>query len=142
MSTLHPVQFTATPFAQMPFSQMDEWQRTATSWTVTLQYPDLRAGANGRPRKPQTARFDFWQGPAFTLPPTLADVLPCLFSDADAADSTFEDFCDDFGYDTDSRRAEHTYRLCQQTAIRLRHLFGSDFEAVRQYAADLEDAAS
>lgn len=55
--------------------------------------------------------------------PTLADVFCSLLSDADCGDRTFEDFCSDFGYDTDSRRAENTWRACVDTSIRLRTYF-------------------
>lgn len=40
-------------------------------------------------------------------PPTAYDVLACL-QKYDVGD--FEDFCSDFGYDTDSRKAEKTYK--------------------------------
>lgn len=40
-------------------------------------------------------------------PPTAYDVLACLQK---YEIGSFEDFCGDFGYDTDSRRAEKTYK--------------------------------
>jgi hypothetical protein len=49
----------------------------------------------------------FSQGPAIEREPTVEDVLDCLASDAGCA-STFEDWCADFGYDSDSRKAEQT----------------------------------
>lgn len=48
-------------------------------------------------------------------PPGLADVLSCLMSDACGAEDTFEGWCGDFGYDTDSRKALATYLACQET---------------------------
>jgi len=39
--------------------------------------------------------------------PTAYDVLTCLTK---SDPGTFENFCDDFGYDTDSRSAEKTYK--------------------------------
>lgn len=41
------------------------------------------------------------------IPPTAYDVLTCLTK---YDPGTFEEFCSDFGYDTDSRRAERTYK--------------------------------
>lgn len=44
--------------------------------------------------------------------PTTYDVLTCL-QKHDVG--TFEDFCDEFGYDTDSRKAEKTYQaVCEE----------------------------
>lgn len=58
--------------------------------------------------------------------PDLANVLDCLRSDASSIDDarSFEDWASNFGYDTDSRKAEKTYRACQDSAQALRHLLG------------------
>lgn len=61
--------------------------------------------------------------------PTLDMVLSSLASDANAylnADG-FEGFCEDFGYDTDSRAAERTYNACKDVFLELTKLFGGDF---------------
>lgn len=42
-------------------------------------------------------------------PPTVADVLYCLMSEANAVHMTFEEWCSDFGYDSDSRKAERVF---------------------------------
>lgn len=53
--------------------------------------------------------------------PTMYDVLACLTK---SDPGTFEDFCDEFGYDTDSRRAERTYKaVCKEYAA-VERLFG------------------
>lgn len=58
-------------------------------------------------------------------PPTTEDVLDSLRSDAESvAWSTFEDWCLELGYDTDSRRAERSYHACQENAQRLRLFLG------------------
>lgn len=62
-------------------------------------------------------------------PPTAADVLSSLCSDARSADRvTFEDWCSEFGYDTDSRRAEKTYLACVEINAKLHALLGEDFD--------------
>ena len=53
--------------------------------------------------------------------PTMYDVLPCL-EKSDVG--TFEDFCDEFGYDTDSRRAERTYNAVRKEYAAVERLFG------------------
>ena len=59
--------------------------------------------------------------------PEIADVLYCLLSDALYGQDTFEDFCYNYGYDTDSRKALEIYLVCQKTEKDLRKLLGNDF---------------
>jgi hypothetical protein len=59
--------------------------------------------------------------------PTAPEVLDCLASDASSVvDASFEDWCSEYGYDTDSRKAEQTYKTIRRQARRLRDLFSSD----------------
>lgn len=54
-----------------------------------------------------------------TLPniPAIADVLACLVLDSQGVmdGKTFEEFADDLGYDTDSRKAERIFQACRNT---------------------------
>jgi len=60
------------------------------------------------------------------LPDTL-DVFYSLVMDASVLDSgSFESWAGDFGYDTDSRSAEATYRACLDTALKLRAVIGDE----------------
>lgn len=69
------------------------------------------------------------EGDVYPLPPTKVNYLECLQSDARAGEHLlFEDFCSEFGCDTDSRASERVWRLCQETRGKLQHLFGADFE--------------
>jgi hypothetical protein len=57
-------------------------------------------------------------------PPKFADVLHCLLLDGQAIEAgSFEDWASDFGYDTDSRRAEDIYRACLEMGRELRSMF-------------------
>lgn len=60
------------------------------------------------------------------IPPTLRDVLSCLRSDAQTVEhgQTFEEWCEDLGYDTDSRRAHRSYGECIQSRHRLMSMIG------------------
>lgn len=61
------------------------------------------------------------------VPPTEADVLQSLALDVDAMDyPSFEAWAGEFGYDTDSRRAEATYRDCLAIGLALRSLIGDE----------------
>lgn len=59
--------------------------------------------------------FEFGQSEAAgSEEPTMYDVLACLTK---YDPGTFENFCGDYGYDTDSRKAEKTYKaVCREFA--------------------------
>jgi hypothetical protein len=63
---------------------------------------------------------DFHQGEGITKDPTAYDVLYCLIADASGIDSGFEDWAREFGYDTDSRKAEGIYKTIQDNTKKLR----------------------
>jgi hypothetical protein len=81
---------------------------------------------NGYPAKP----FDYHSGVVKRpgtkkIEPNPVDVLYSLAADANALDyATFEDWAQDFGYDTDSRSAEKVYRACLEITLRLRSDLG------------------
>jgi len=60
--------------------------------------------------------------------PKVADVLDCLSSDASGFENarSFEDWCSEYGYDTDSRKAEKTFKTVEHQAKRLSNFLGSD----------------
>lgn len=71
--------------------------------------------------------------------PTADEVLDCLASDASSienANNNFEAFCDDYGYDIDSRKAEKTFNACARQAQRLNKFLGEDY--YRQLLWDVE----
>lgn len=75
-----------------------------------------------------------WKLPA----PDVCDVLYSLASDADAIDcATFEEWASNYGYDTDSRKAEGIYRACLEIALKLRAGLGEDgLQAIRDACQD------
>jgi hypothetical protein len=59
--------------------------------------------------------------------PALLDVLYSLTLDSDAITSGgFEEWAKDYGYDTDSRKAEAIYRQCIEIGLKLQHMIGAD----------------
>lgn len=58
--------------------------------------------------------------------PSVADVLSCLLTDSVACEQSFEDWCSDFGADTDSRKAFNTYEVCQQNGDKIMKLLGKE----------------
>lgn len=55
--------------------------------------------------------------------PTPYDLLACLTK---YDPGTFKEFCSEFGYDTDSRKAEKTYFAVQEEYSKVRKLFSPD----------------
>ena len=53
-------------------------------------------------------------------------VLYCFISDAVAAKESFEDFCNEMGYDTDSRKAEKIYKECEKSLVKLQKIYSGD----------------
>lgn len=90
------------------------------SWTVTLKF-------EGR-----EMRVPFYTGSALRDPPTAADVLRCIASDASSADDarSFGEWAADYGYSEESRDALRTYRACESLAKQLRALLGDRYEGV------------
>lgn len=60
--------------------------------------------------------------------PIASEVLDCLAMDAAGIENSgdFTDWCNEYGYDTDSRKAERTFKLIQKQADQLRRLLGDD----------------
>ena len=98
---------------------------------VPDHWPQGTWGINVRLRyKRRQLTTPFYLGPAHTSEPSAGDVLSCLISDANTAEcsDTFEGFCDDFGLDHDSRKAEHTWKLVQRLAPKVRRFLGDDWD--------------
>jgi len=95
----------------------DEWHRTAHGYRVTVRY------------QWRSMTFDYWHGVAISEAPEdrPADVVSSLLMDAQAGEESFEDFCGNFGYDVDSRKAERIYHACQRAGRKVRRVFGDDF---------------
>lgn len=59
--------------------------------------------------------------------PDPLDMLYSLVSDAEAIDhATFEEWADNYGYDSDSRKAEKIYRACLEIGLKMRNGLGND----------------
>lgn len=70
----------------------------------------------------------FSQGSAYIDLPTVEDVLDCLASDASGYENvkTFEDWAGEYGYDTDSRQAEKTFKLVKRSSDQLKRFLGKE----------------
>ncbi len=65
----------------------------------------------------------------YVVTPTQASILHCLILDASALDTCFNDWCDDYGYDSDSMTAFKTYQACCEEGEQLRKIFTHEQKA-------------
>lgn len=61
-------------------------------------------------------------------PPAVDEVLCCLAQDVGYEGESFEDFCSNFGYDPDSRKASRIFEACNRQTQKLRNFLGDTFE--------------
>lgn len=81
-------------------------------------------------RKGKQYTFDFGQSTAAgDEKPTMYDVLTCIEK---YDHPTFEDFCGDYGYDTDSRKAERTFKAVQKEYKAVERLFGDIMDELQE----------
>ncbi len=94
-----------------------DWSRSTTHWRCTFRN---RAG--------RQITVHFSQGSARIGSPKATDVLDCIASDTAGFENArgFEDWASDYGYDTDSRKAERTYNAIKGQAFKLRRFIGSE----------------
>lgn len=78
---------------------------------------------DGRMRKPEDSDRLMPPRRAALPAPTATSALSCLLMDAEAFGFTFEEWASEFGYDTDSRKAEATYRECVSTSMGIMRVF-------------------
>jgi hypothetical protein len=99
---------------------MTDMGRDAYHYRVTLR--------RRTPRRSMTVPFSC--GSAWTREPDAADVLDCLLSDASGYDNAdgFADWCAEYGYEEDSRKAEGTYKAIARQSAALRRFLGDDYD--------------
>lgn len=75
---------------------------------------------------PNMRKVDMVRVKKSAIKPSEYGILACLSSNVGAHDWTFQEFCDSFGYDSDSRRAEKVYNaVCDQSRA-LARLFSEE----------------
>lgn len=121
-----------------PYAQGEAWA-PAYKWAASSA-PERRARKYGVQLECEGGKFArrdpiYLTGKPLPAPP-IGDVLHSLVLDADAIDyANFDDWARELGYDTDSRTAEKTYRVCLDIATRLRAAVGAETVAEMRLAA-------
>ena len=103
--------------------QTRAWEYKA--WKVTIRMGKRRLTTSYR------------MGMAHTGEPDVASVVYSLISDYQCArDSSFEDFCFEYGYNLDSRKAEKTFKQCRATGPKLEKLLGDTLPQLIEASQD------
>ena len=89
-----------------------------TSWKVTLLGHNFRV-----------LQTPYW-GSAHKGPPSAADVVYSLVSDASCVTGSFADYCSDMGCYEDSMRAKRTYDSIKAMKPKLERFFGDELAEV------------
>ena len=100
--------------------RMDNWKCKLTAH---------KSAMDGLVQRKATMRLYFSKGVGHNgVAPGVAEVLECLASDAAGIENSkdFADWCSEYGYSTDSRRAEKVYRQCERQAERLQKFLGPE----------------
>lgn len=115
-----------------------------SKWLVTIQGPKgqmtspyiMGAGLRnygGRPIPQVWEKCNPYQERALSISkpnrPDIVSVVYSLVSDAQLGNDTFDGFCGNLGYDTDSRKALESYLACQKIGSDLSGL-GVSFDAI------------
>lgn len=108
----------------------DEWRVTIGSFeTEYFTGTGLRKMKKGAipttARKGCVAYAEWEKHNLVAVAPCAADVLYALLSDAEACETSFSDWCENFGYSNDSIKALNTYRACEETGRILRKVFST-----------------
>lgn len=76
---------------------------------------------------PDETKLTTWFNPAkHAKKPTNYDILACISGDINGHESTFSEFCSEFGYNNDSIRAKGIYESVCDQARSLARLFSQD----------------
>lgn len=113
--------YTSRPEIPAPDSADVDWRRNAHSYVATLHF------------ETRTLETPFYTGTGWTETPSAVDILENLTIGADIAGEGFEEWCADFGYDIDSRRAYAQWEHAKRVNGELRAFFAGHpdlFEAV------------
>lgn len=112
--THHGITFSCVPIDRNP--NMDDMGPGARHWNCWLEREGTRM------------KVPFSQGSAYYNPPTAAEVLDCVASDAAGFENAngFEDWCSEYGYDTDSRKADRIYNTIEEQRDELERFLGRE----------------
>lgn len=109
---------------RIPFrtdTEPGDWDNEASHYSFVITNGSVDSGNYGK-----KMRGNFSQGSAIKNRPTLDDILNSLSIDTmNIEEESFELWCDDFGYNSDSMKAYKIYKSCLDESKHLKELLGT-----------------
>jgi hypothetical protein len=82
---------------------------------------------------PNMRKIDMGRVIKSAVKPTAYSALTCLSSDIGVHEWTFQEFCDNYGYDSDSRKSEKVYNaVCDQSRALARLFNDEELDQLRE----------
>ena len=120
----------------------DEWRVTIgsfeTEYFTGTGLREMKKGAIPTTARKGCIAYAEWEKQnLIAVAPCAADVIYALLSDAEACETSFSDWCENFGYSNDSIKAFNMYRACEETGHSLRKVFSTkQVEEIREALTD------
>lgn len=98
--------------------------KTGLAWQVVI--PEIEYDPNSTLRKAKNEGKIIYTDSVnsrYLVVPQPKDFMPCLIEDSQCSEMSFEDFCSEFGYDTDSIKAFRIYQDCSEIGKKLKKIF-------------------
>lgn len=106
--------------SKIPFRidiNQDEWANESSHWAFIIS--QKRVGKND-----YKIKGFFSQGSAIKTRPTIEEILNSLVLDTiDLDNLSYNDWCDNFGFDNDSIKAENIYKGCKSEHEQMKKFF-------------------
>lgn len=91
-----------------------------------------------------TTSFDFWASiarPELNRERDVLNAFYCFVSDAVAGAGSFDDFCDEFGYNSDSIKALKTFRACEKSYNKFSRVSNFNIDEMYSFLDELLEIA-
>ena len=117
--------------------ECDAWRVSFVRGNAAMETDYFTGTGHRKSRTPNKKQGQFGYMPPSPVTPSAASVLYSLCLEAEAESESFQNWCDNFGYNSDSISALNTYQACEKIARDMYRVF--DRQTVAQFREVLQD---